>query len=227
MVTRARRGDARRVRPTRAPLRRCGPAPRSSGRTVPPARIPPDRGVPGVEPRPGPVSGRRLRRGRCDPRTPRSRRPRRLATFDLLPSRACISAAFSARSGARTAHAPRSRPRARGITPSAAASSTRSVNASSRRWTPPTGNPTRRDRLREILEEARRNGDAHVEVFALDALAAHRGGRRRQHARAHPARSGRRPVRRRVALHHRAGPGRRALTDATVKGSRRSLRPPG
>jgi hypothetical protein len=27
------------------------------------------------------------------------------------------------------------------------------------------------DRLREILEEAQENGDAHVEVFALDALA--------------------------------------------------------
>ena len=45
------------------------------------------------------------------------------------------------------------------------------MSASSRQWTPPTGNPARPTASGTILEEARRNGDAHVEVFALDALA--------------------------------------------------------
>ena len=76
--------------------------------------------------------------------------------------------------GARTGDAqrgPRSRRRPRGIAPPAAASRPRSASACWRRWTPRIGPPAPSERLVAILDEARGDDDAHVEVFALDALA--------------------------------------------------------
>ncbi len=45
------------------------------------------------------------------------------------------------------------------------------MSACSPRWTPPTRFPARTNVSSAILDAARLNGEAHVEVFALDALA--------------------------------------------------------
>ena len=127
-----------------------------------------------------------------------------------------------------TAHAPRSMPRARGTATPAAANRPRSGSVSSPQWT-----PTMASTRRATVASARSSSDARAQrrcprrSLRPRRARAHRGGRRRLRGSAHPARSRRRPVRCRVALHHRTGPGRRALTDATVRGSRRSLRPQG
>ena len=47
----------------------------------------------------------------------------------------------------------------------------RSANACWPRWTRRIGIAGAEERLVAILDDARRNDDAHVEVFALDALA--------------------------------------------------------
>ena len=60
--------------------------------------------------------------------------------------------------------------RRRGTAPPVAENRLRSVNACWPQWTLRIG-PRRGDRLAAILDDARRNDDAHVEVFALDALA--------------------------------------------------------
>ena len=65
----------------------------------------------------------------------------------------------------------RSKRRPRGTAPPAAANRPRSASACWPRWTPRIGSPAPSERLVAILDDARRDDDAHVEVFALDALA--------------------------------------------------------
>ena len=75
----------------------------------------------------------------------------------------------------RSARSPkRGRPskrRLRGTAPPGVANRPRSANACWPRWTLRIGNRGAEGRLVAILDDARRNDDAHVEVFALDALA--------------------------------------------------------
>ena len=125
-----------------------------------------------VEPRPGAVPGRRLRGGRGDARARRSRRPRRtgdvrLAALARVHLGRVLRALGRHARGARR----RSRRRRRATATRAAASRPRSATACSRRSTPRTACRARRQRLGAILDAARRDGDAPVEVFALDALA--------------------------------------------------------
>ena len=68
------------------------------------------------------------------------------------------------------------------------------------------------ERLEAILEAAQRDGDAHVEVFALDALARIASGGRRRHPGTGAPRDGGPADGRRLALHH-AARSRRALVE--------------
>ncbi len=63
VAARPPRSHARRARPHRAPVRRRRAPPRTSGRDLGPARLPPDRGIPALQPRTRAVPGRRLRDG--------------------------------------------------------------------------------------------------------------------------------------------------------------------
>ena len=114
VAARPPRRDARRARAGRAPLRRRRRAHRPRRRDVRPPRLPPDRGLPGHEPRPRAVPGRRLRggrrdagagdrQGRGDRRRP-ARRARRAST-----SAACCARSAATRRGARGARARRRR----------------------------------------------------------------------------------------------------------------------
>ena len=115
----------------------------------------------------------------------RSRRPKPPATFAWRRSRACTSGESSARSDAttqaRTALEARDRVascrRAVESRPRSASACSRRIDAEDgRRRAPRLDSPT-------ILDDAQRNDDAHVEVFALDALGSHRGRRRRHRHR--------------------------------------------
>ena len=93
------RRDARRAGAHPAPVRRRRRPHRSRRGDLAPSRLPPDRGVPGLEPRTGAVPGRRLRRPARPPWSSRSRRPKRPATCAWPRSPGCISGASSVRSG--------------------------------------------------------------------------------------------------------------------------------
>ena len=105
------------------------------------------------------------------PSSSRSRRPRRPVMCAWRHSPGCTSAACSARSESASGLGPRSRRRRRGTAPPVAESRPRSASACSRRWTPRRGLPAPRNVWSRSSSEARQNDAAHVEVFALDALA--------------------------------------------------------
>ena len=189
------------------------------------ARLPADRGVPGVESRTGAVPGRRLR-DRCGnagarDREGRSHRRRAPGGARAGAPRAC---APRARSSA-TRRGPRSKPRPRGIATRAAASRPRSASACSPRSTPPTASRCRRTGSPRSSRTRARNDDAHVEVFALDALARIAADAGDAATARELCASGRRPDRRRVALHHRARPGRRAAGAAARLSASQSVAP--
>ena len=165
----------------RAPVRRRRRAHRSRRRTVTPARVPPDRGVPGVEPRPRAVPGRRLRRRARARSRSRSRRPRRPATSASPRSRGCTSAR-AARARRRTAEA-RAALEAAGAWHRAAGGGEQAALGEcllAAMDAADGGADARRRGSARSSTTRDGNDDAPVEVFALDALARRRGGRRRR-----------------------------------------------
>ena len=91
----------------------------------------------------------------------------RLAALARVHLGRVLRALGQARASARR----RSKRRPRGTAPPAVESRPRSASACWPRWTPRTSVPGAEQRLVAILEDARRDDDAPVEVFALDALA--------------------------------------------------------
>ena len=176
VAARPPRRDARRAGAARAPLRRRRPAPRPRGGDVGAARLPADRGLPALQPRAGAVPGGRLRarrrhagardrEGRGDRRRAHGRARARAPRPRPARARADASGAGGAGGGDRVA--PRRRRRRAGRA--------RRVPAGGAR------RATRPRLARASSTAARRDDDAPVEVFALDALArlAADAGRRR------------------------------------------------
>ena len=171
VASRSPRRDARRTRPHPASVRRRSPLHRSCRRDLATARLSPDRGIPALQSRTRAVPSRRLR-DRC--RNPGTRD--REGGSDRRPT-----------TGRTRARASRARPSPRSVAREnardaleAASSWHRSAGGGEQyalgecllaAMNAADGQPGALDRLRAILEEARQNGDAHVEVFALDALA--------------------------------------------------------
>ena len=100
-----------------------------------------------------------------------SRRPKPPATYAWRRSRGSISDASCVRPDTSHRHARHSKRRPPGTAPPGAANRPRSASACWRRSTPRTRCAGAEQRLVAILEEARREDDAPVEVLALDALA--------------------------------------------------------
>ena len=165
-------------------------------RDLRPARLPADRGVPAHEPRPRAVPGRRLRDRRGHAAS--SAIAKAEATGDVRLAalgRVHLGRVLRALGPDRARRARRSRRPPPGTARPAAASRRRSATACWRRSTRADGVAGARARLEALLDAARRDGDAPVEVFALDALGRSDEADRRM--------AGRR------ALHHRARPDRR------------------
>ena len=199
VAARPPRRDARRAGAGRASLRRRRAPHRPGGRDLGPARLPADRGLPAHQPRASAVPGRRLRdrRGHAGARDREGRGDRGRAARRARP-RASRARPAGARAGPRAAraaleaaaawHRARRRRRAGGARRVPAGRARRARRRAGRLA-----------RLARSSTVARRDGDAPVEVFALDAL-----GRSGSDGRPADARLAR------VALHHRARSGRRA-----------------
>ena len=172
VAARSPRRDARRAGARAAPVRRRRRAHRPRRRDVGTSRLPANGGVPTLQPRTRPVPGGRLRH--------RPVRPCELA-IDKAEATGDVRMAALARvhlgrvlRAARREDTRRGRfsnRRPRGTARPAVENRHCSVSVCSPRWTPPTRFPGRTNVSSAILDAARLNGEAHVEVFALDALA--------------------------------------------------------
>ena len=222
VAARPPRRDARRTGADRASVRRRRPAHRPSRGDVGTARLPADGGVPALQPRAGTVPGRRLRvrRGHAGARDREGRSHRRRAPGGARPRPSRARPAGDRAD--RDRHARRSRRRRPGIAPPAAESRPRSAIACWRRSTPATRSPGQSSGSSRSSPQARREGDAPVEVLALDALARIAADARRHRHRARPVRGSRSADGSRVALHHRPRPQRRPRGQA----DRLSITPP-
>ena len=203
-----------------APVRRRRRPHRPRRRDVAPARLPADRGLPGRRASAARSARPATTRPARPPWSSRSTRPRRPATCAWPRSPASISGASCARSGgsraARAAlEAAAAWHRAAGGGEQAALGECllAALDAAD-------GVAGAEERLAAILDDARRDDDAPVEVFALDALAriAADAG---DVAGARPLRGGRPADGGRLALHHRARPDRRRCGQPSARPSPR------
>ena len=108
----------------------------------------------------------------------------------------------------------RSRRRRHGTAPPGVANRPRSANACWPRWTPRTGNPAPRIVSSPSSTTPDDDGDAHVEVFALDALARIAADAGDIATARDLCETGRSANGSRLALHHRPRPNRRPLGEA-------------